>query len=435
MIKRGYRFSWATIFLLSIFAFLITPISGAYALDTPSGLVASGNRSGSYSQGSVTLTWAPVIGATGYAIQTLLNGSVVGDSTGVLGQSSNNLVVSGLQGGTTYSFKIRAVSDSALSPWSTSVSASAITSPSTPAKPTYNVSLLDITVRWTAPASDGGTGINSYLVTEVNSGRTQSVSSSNFSAQFNGFAGGSKVKFNVSAINGVTAEGSISANSDETTLSNVPNQVTGVLISKTSNKDELQVSWDPAGNGGTTLTGYEVYLRQNGRDVQSLQITDISVGTSIFAGLAAGSYSAQVLAKNIIGSGMRSAEPTPIAVDGVTPATISGGTPRTNSATSLIPKDKLPTQSVPEGNRNPVQKITKSFTLTAIGPSLAKVEIASSKIVDTRGKILKGAKITISKKGKVQISFPEGSSPGLYLVKILGKNKKNYRLKVEIPKK
>ena len=51
----------SVIFIL-LFA-LITPIQSASALDVPSGLSATGNRNGGYSEGSVTISWTPVAGA------------------------------------------------------------------------------------------------------------------------------------------------------------------------------------------------------------------------------------------------------------------------------------------------------------------------------------------------------------------------------------
>ena len=173
--------------ILTLIFTLLAPIQSASALDVPSGLSATGNRNGDYSEGSVTVSWTPVAAAdNGYAIQTLLNGVQVGELTGA-GVGANSAVVGELQGGRTYSFKIRAVSTTAISSWSNAVTASPITSPSTPAKPNHTNTLLDVTVRWAAPTSDGGAGITSYVVTEANSGRTQSVNSTTFNAQFNAF--------------------------------------------------------------------------------------------------------------------------------------------------------------------------------------------------------------------------------------------------------
>jgi hypothetical protein len=306
--------------LIIVFS-LFTSLPNAVALDVPGGLATTGNRGGDYNEGSVTVTWTPVSGAdNGYAIQTILNGVQIGTLTGALGQSTSSSVVSGLQGGTTYSFKIRAISSTAVSEWSSAVTAMPITSPSTPTKPTHSTSLLNATARWAAPPSDGGAAITSYVVTEANSGRTQTTNATTYSAQFNDLASGTKVKFNIRAINGVTAEGTASANSDETTLPSVPSQVSGVLVAKTSTKDQLRVTWDTPGNGGSVLTGFEVFLRQSGADVQTLQVTDVAATSALFNGLSAGTYSGQVLAKNVIGSGERSLEPAGVDIEGVTPA-------------------------------------------------------------------------------------------------------------------
>jgi len=105
-----------TTFCLTLLANGLLPINNAFALDVPTGFAATGNRGGTFTAGTVTLSWSPVTGAdNGYAVQTLLNGNQVGDLVGVIGQSTNNLVVSGLQGGSEYSFKIRAVSTSTVS--------------------------------------------------------------------------------------------------------------------------------------------------------------------------------------------------------------------------------------------------------------------------------------------------------------------------------
>lgn len=425
---------WRFFLILLLFT-IYTPSDDAFALDVPTGLTATGNRAGGYSQGSVVLTWTPVVGATGYAIQTSLNGTAIGDLNGVLGQASNNLVVNGLQGGSSYTFKIRSVSDATVSAWSTEVSATPKTSPSIPAKPTFTASLLNAIVRWTAPASDGGVGVTSYLITEVNSGKTQNVNSTTFVAQFNDFAAGAKIKFNVSANNGVTAEGSISANSDELTLPNVPNQVTGIAISKTSNKDELKVNWDVPGDGGTALTGFEVYLRQSGRDIQTVQINDITATTSTIAGLSAGSYSAQVLAKNIIGSGSRSLEPTAISIEGLPTSTTSGSSSSsgTSAKPTPIPSAK-PTNPTNKSNSSAPVTINKPITTTALVPGLSKSKVTSAKIQTASGKLISTAKISISNKGKVTVIFPKGTKVGTYTLKIVTKNKKIYNLKVTVKK-
>lgn len=423
------------------------------SVSTPTNLSATGNRVGDYGSGTVNLSWTAVAGASnGYAIQTTLNGVQVGDLTSILGQGTTSAVVGGLLGGSTYSFKIRAVSESALSSWSSAVTASPITSPSAPSKPTVTNAGLDVTVRWTAPASDGGAAIASYAVTEINLGVSQTVSASSLSVQFNGLTAGSKVKFNVRAINGVTAEGTASPTSDELTLPNVPNQVTGVTVTRGAGDGDIQVSWSTPGNGGSTLTGLEVFLRSGNQDIQTLQVTDIETTSAIFSSLAGGTYSVQVLGKNAIGSGPRSTEPTGVTISGVAPisgsssgGSNSGGGGGGTSANNLENEDKQEeakpseetTTKKGESKKGELdfsigQKVKKPVTILKSLPKDFPVNNLKVKVVDVNGKSIKGVKVTITKSGKVSVVFPKGSRTGNYKLTVKSKNKEvTLKLKVK----
>ena len=411
------------------------------SVSTPTNLSATGNRAGDYGSGTVNLSWTAVAGASnGYAIQTTLNGVQVGDLTSILGQGTISAVVGGLSGGSTYSFKIRAVSESALSSWSSAVTASPITSPSAPSKPTVTNAGLDVTVRWTAPASDGGAAIASYAVTEINLGVSQTVSASSLSVQFNGLTAGSKVKFNVRAINGVTAEGTASPTSDELTLPNVPNQVTGVTVTRGAGDGDIQVSWSTPGNGGSTLTGLEVFLRSGNQDIQTLQVTDIETTSAIFSSLAGGTYSVQVLGKNAIGSGPRSTEPTGVTIPGVAPISGSssggGGITASTEKKEETPKDDSSSKKSEgkdkKSDQPKVEKLKVAITVTKTLPKDLPTKNLKVKVTDANGKTIKGAKVTITKSGKVSVVFPKGTRTGDYKLNLKSKKKEiTLRLKVK----
>ena len=91
---RKSSFAVLIIFLTSQFS--ATP---SYAVDTPSNVSVVGNRGGSYTAGTATVKWSTVTGAEMYSVQTLLSGTQIGDLTSVLGQSSGELTIIGLQGG------------------------------------------------------------------------------------------------------------------------------------------------------------------------------------------------------------------------------------------------------------------------------------------------------------------------------------------------
>ena len=437
-------------FCLALLAISFLPQNNAIALDTPTGFAATGNIGGTFTAGTVTLSWSSVTGAdNGYAVQTLLNGVQVGDLVGVIGQSTNNLVVSGLQGGSEYSFKVRAISTSAVSSWSAAITATPVTAPATPPKPTHAISRLTGTVNWSAPLSDGGSAITGYLITEANSGVTQTALSSARTVQFENLTAGEKVKFNVSAINSVLASGTVSTNSDETTLANVPGQVTGVSVAATSVTDEIRITWTNPSNGGSELTQTKVYLVSAGNDVQTATLANTSLTSHTFSGLSTGSYTAQVQSVNIIGSGSRSLAPTAVSITGVvTPPSSGGGggggggggspTPTpTPSPSPSATKSATPTPT-PSNNPTPSPSaatgkvLSKPTTFISSLPKSFKSTVASSKVLDAKGKAIKNVKVTILKSGKVSMIFPKGTKPGTYSLKVTDKNKKTITLKIVV---
>jgi hypothetical protein len=434
-------------FCLALLAISFLPQNNAIALDTPTGFAATGNIGGTFTAGTVTLSWSSVTGAdNGYAVQTLLNGVQVGDLVGVIGQSTNNLVVSGLQGGSEYSFKVRAISTAAVSSWSAAVTATPVTAPATPPKPTHVISRLTATVNWSAPLSDGGSAITGYLITEANSGVTQTALSSARTVQFENLTAGEKVKFNVSAINSVLASGTVSTNSDETTLANVPGQVTGVSVAATSVADEIRITWTNPSNGGSELTQTKVYLVSAGNDVQIATLANTSLTSHTFSGLSAGSYTAQVQSVNIIGSGSRSLAPTAVSIDGVvTPSSPSGGgggggSPTPTPTPSPSPSATKSATPTPTPSNNPAPSpsaatgkvLSKPTTFTSSLPKSFNSKVASSKVLDAKGKAIKNVKVTILKSGKVSAIFPKGTKPGTYSIKVTGKNKKTTTVKIVV---
>ena len=437
-------------FCLALLAISFLPQNNAIALDTPTGFAATGNIGGTFTAGTVTLSWSSVTGAdNGYAVQTLLNGVQVGDLVGVIGQSTNNLVVSGLQGGSEYSFKVRAISTSAVSSWSAAVTATPVTAPATPPKPTHAISRLTATVNWSAPLSDGGSAITGYLITEANSGVTQTALSSARSVQFENLTPGEKVKFNVSAINSVLASGTVSTNSDETTLANVPGQVPGVSVAATSVTDEIRITWTNPSNGGSDLTQTKVYLVSAGNDVQTATLANTSLTSHIFSGLSLGSYTAQVQSVNIIGSGSRSLAPTAVSITGVvTPSSSGGGggggggggSPTPTPTPSPSPSSTKSATPTPTPSNNPTPSpsaatgkvLSKPTTFISSLPKSFNSKVASSKVLDAKGKAIKNVKVTILKSGKVSMIFPKGTKPGTYSLKVTGKNKKTITLKIVV---
>ena len=440
-----------------IFFINLISIPSSGAVDVPGSVSAAGNRGGTYLTGTVTVRWSPVTGATHYAVQTLLSGTPIGDPTSIVGQASNQVVVSGLQGGTEYTFRVRANADGVLSSWSTAVAATPITEPAPAPKPTHTNNKLSVTVRWTEPASDGGSAITSYVVTEANSGTSKSVTPTTFSAQFDDLTAGSDVKFNIRSINDINTTGSVSSNSTESTLPNVPAQVSGVSVNETTQKDEVAVTWSAPAARGSAIQSYTVYLRQSGRDIQTKEISDTTTTSHVFSGLSAGQFSAQVLATNAIGAGARSNESTSITIAGVTPASTTpasggggGGTPTASPSPSPSPSPSAsaspsasPSSSAsgkPSPSPNPSIQQSR---VTPGKPTPVKIDIlttvnlkqAQIKIVSSSGKVISKAVVKISKSNKITVTLPKGTKPGTYTLQIKAKNGKTYKAVIVVPKK
>jgi hypothetical protein len=435
-----------TLGLLLLLNLFSIPTSGA--VDAPGSVSAAGNRGGTYLTGTVTVRWAPVTGATHYAVQTLLSGTAIGDITSVVGQASNQVVVSGLQGGTEYTFKVRANADGVLSSWSSSVTGTPITEPAPAPKPTHANTKLSVTVRWTEPSSDGGSAITSYVVTEVNSGTSKSVTPSTFSTQFDDLTAGSEIKFNIRSINDVNTTGSVSTDSTETTLPNVPAQVSGVSTNQTTQKDEAAVSWSAPAARGSAIQSYTVYLRQAGRDIQTKEMSDATATSHVFSGLSAGQYSAQVLATNAIGEGARSIESTSVTIDGVTPASTapasSGGgvapapTPSATPTPTPSATPTSPSKASPSANPSAQQARVIPGKATPVKvniPNKVSLSQAQTKIISSNGKKIANAVVSISKSNKINVTLPKNTKPGTYTLQIKAKNGKTYTATVVVKKK
>jgi hypothetical protein len=266
--------------------------------------------------------------------------------------------------------------------------------------------------------------------------------------QFENLSPGEKIKFNVSAINTVLAGGTVSANSDETTLANVPGQVTGVSVVATSVADEIRITWSNPSNGGSEITQTNVYLVSAGNDVQTATLANTALISHTFSGLSGGSYTAQVLSVNIIGSGSRSLAPTSISIAGVvTPPSSGGGggggggsvptptstpTPTPTSTPTPTPtpsstKSPAPTP-VPSASATTVLRKPTTFATTL--PKSFNSKVTSSKVLDAKGNAIKNVKLSVLKNGKIKVIFPKGTKSGTYSIKINSKNKKVITLKI-----
>jgi hypothetical protein len=165
-------------------------------------------------------------------------------------------------------------------------------------------------VSWSAPASDGGSAITSYVVTSSPGGLTATVAAPATTTLVLGLTNGVSYTFAVVAKN-VVGDGPASAASNAVTPGPVPGAPTGVAA--VGGRGQATVSWSPAADGGEPITSYTITASPG---VASATATGGATNV-IVTGLTNGtSYTFTVKATNVIGTGLASA-----ASNAVTPAT------------------------------------------------------------------------------------------------------------------
>jgi predicted RNA-binding protein with TRAM domain len=211
--------------------------------------------------------------------------------------------VVGLANGTTYTFTVTATN--AVGSGLASAPSAVVTTPNVPGEPTSVIATAGVrsaSVAWSAPASNGGSAVIEYTVQMSPALTGAAISVTGTTAAVTGLANGATYTFAVTATNAV-GSGLASAPSALVTTPNVPGAPTSVVAS--AGNASASVSWlGPSSDGGSPLTGFTVVVTPPAQ----LAVFAISGTTATVSGLANGtSYSFQVLATNLVGTGPASA--------------------------------------------------------------------------------------------------------------------------------
>jgi hypothetical protein len=263
--------------------------------------------------GQVTVSWsAPVSNGgsvTAYSVTADQDTSKHCQTSG-----TRSCAVTGLAEGTSYTFRVVAVSASGKSPPSApSSSISPWRRPSAPGKPVGVSGPGQVSLQWTAPESNGGTAVTHYVVT-TNQDTTRKCTSTGVpNCAISGLSTGVSYTFTVVAVNAVGAGPASLASEPVTpgtpTPPGAPQQVKAV-----ASPGQVTVSWSPpALDGGSAITGYVATSDQDsGRHCQTTGAL-----SCVLTGFAEGSvHSFHIVAVNAIGKGPPSAVSGFITIEG-----------------------------------------------------------------------------------------------------------------------
>jgi hypothetical protein len=155
--------------------------------------------------GQATVSWIAPASNGGSALTGYTVTSMPGNITVSAGPSATNATVAGLTNGTAYTFTVTATNSVGTGPASApsnSVTPTA-TVPGAPTNVTGTPGNAQATVSWTPPASNGGSAITSFTVTQTPGGVTSNTGPSATSLTVFGLTNGTAYTFTVFATNGV----------------------------------------------------------------------------------------------------------------------------------------------------------------------------------------------------------------------------------------
>jgi titin len=273
------------------------------------------------SNGGSTITGYKVYRGTTSGSETLL--TTLGNVTGWTDAGAAN--------GTTYYYEVAAVNAAGQGAVSNERSATPATVPGAPTLTSATAGNGQVSLAWSAPGSTGGSPITGYRVYRgASSGsETSFMTLGNVTTWTDSSAAnGTTYYYEVTAIN---APGESAASNERSATPSAPATVPSspTLSSAVGGNGSVSLSWAaPASNGGSAVTGYDVY-RGTASGVETLLVT-LGTGTSYTDSTAANgtTYWYQVSAVNAVGEGSRSNErsATPVAVPGApTLTSVTGG--------------------------------------------------------------------------------------------------------------
>ncbi|MDD1747706.1 MAG: fibronectin type III domain-containing protein [Methanomassiliicoccales archaeon] len=276
--------------------------------DAPTQLVAVGGV------GMVDLAWVAPASNGGDAISSyaIYRETPLSPLTQIATSTATSYHDIGLPMSTLCHYEVRASNSVGQGP---AASASAATAglPGSPGSLSGSPSEFGISLSWSAPSQNGGSGITFYNIYRGPSLDAMSLVGTAAGTAYPdvGLSPGTRYYYAITAVNAV-GEGLASSIKDLTTLVSVPSAPRNIHAN--SGTERIELGWEaPSSNGGTSITKYHVYRGTSESQLSYLAETTLTTYTDVdvFPGQT---YYYRVAAVNVIGEGGASSEVSSLAV-------------------------------------------------------------------------------------------------------------------------
>lgn len=285
--------------LLLAVAMVAVPAPAAAA--APTGVTVSNPTN---TAGEALVRWNAVSGAGGYRVSV---SSDLGESVTAIGAGSTELTLASLVVGKTYTIKVGVLEGSPRT-WSAYSDAVTFTGEGVPAAASTGSATAGVgkvELAWTAGTSTPA--LSGYYLTNADDLETVTLSAALTSYSVTGLGAGTTHTYKLRAYNRIGSSVALTFPSATTpSAPSVPDTPTVSVTGQT-----VSVTWTEPASGGNAITGYSVYLiPTSGTETAK----DVSGTSTTFTGVAAGDYTAKVLAKNDVGSSARSAASSRVTI-------------------------------------------------------------------------------------------------------------------------
>ncbi|MTA27758.1 MAG: hypothetical protein F2562_02745, partial [Actinobacteria bacterium] len=271
---------------------------------------APSNLTATSGNGQVVLSWSTPASDGGspvdsYAIERMVVSS--GIWTRIDTTVSTSYTATGLTNGTEYAFRVLATNASGDGPSSVPANVTPATVPTQPLSVVLQVSDSALTVSWSAPASNGGSVVTSYIVeTSVDSTNwVARLSTTATSVTIPGLTNGQSYAVRVKAISGAgTGSASNAVSAAPAAAPAAPTALTPVAGDR-----QMTLTWSaPSNNGGAPIIDYVVEASANGGVTwRSVGVVNAPTTVTVVSGLSNGvAYVFRVGARNVAGVGAAS---------------------------------------------------------------------------------------------------------------------------------